>query len=450
MPTLGLCTNVTIDTFAKHSVALKGERCYNARRVVEFQYDPVSLECNGKVLSSFDKKDAGKPLLRTVSIRLTPTDPANVAFSHCSCLNGMIDCTHKVAMLCYLRDNVSKTDLQNCKFVDQPPSWNGQKIADIYQPSTTFAVALSESDRRKAIETFIELLAVSENPKPFYFQVKEVPQPVSRPDPCSAPLIKDVIAPLIGSNNSMITVAPHLVIQDVDIVRIALSTSDQRNNTLWMLLRDGRITGSVVGHILEFMNKHPNATEMSKTLRTVLFSTEVKGQALVYGIHHEKDAVEAFERRFGQNVKRTGIWLSRNGWFGSSPDGLVGNDSVLEVKCPYSLRNVDIKEALKNARNGTQLFVVNDSGKKVNLPIEKNEKGILQMVKSHPYFHQVQAHCFVTGRKRGFFFIWTPSGSLMAQVPAEPLWKNNMMILEHFYFNVYLNEYIALMQKRMK
>ena len=171
MPTLGIVNDVTIDAFAKDSVALKGERAYWARRVVEFEFDSRSLECSGSVLASFDKVEKGKTLTRKVSIRLTHTDPAMVEFSHCSCPNGLIDCTHKVALLCYLRDNISKTDLRNVKFVDQPTKWNNTKVCELFPDTSKYKCNIPDEIQHTARSVLVDGLSNSVNPKPFLFLV---------------------------------------------------------------------------------------------------------------------------------------------------------------------------------------------------------------------------------------------------------------------------------------
>ena len=42
------------------------------------------------------------------------------------------------------------------------------------------------------------------------------------------------------------------------------------------------------------------------------------------------------------------MWLDESGVLGASPDGLVGEDHVLEPKCSYTFRDASIEEALKS------------------------------------------------------------------------------------------------------
>jgi hypothetical protein len=43
----------------------------------------------------------------------------------------------------------------------------------------------------------------------------------------------------------------------------------------------------------------------------------------------------------------TGTWLDKTGTLAASPDGLIGKDSVCEIKTNYKLRNESIKNYLE-------------------------------------------------------------------------------------------------------
>ena len=72
--------------------------------------------------------------------------------------------------------------------------------------------------------------------------------------------------------------------------------------------------------------------------------TRVK--AIQWGITNEPEALKAFSQKNGLQVVETGVWLHECGLLGASPDGLVGDNSALEAKCPYTQRNVTIEDAI--------------------------------------------------------------------------------------------------------
>ena len=63
-------------------------------------------------------------------------------------------------------------------------------------------------------------------------------------------------------------------------------------------------------------------------------------------------------------------------YLAASPDGLVNNHGIVEVKCPYTAKDD---------------YITTDS-----VPyLEEDESGIYHLKKTHQYFYQVQGHCCV-------------------------------------------------------
>ena len=63
---------------------------------------------------------------------------------------------------------------------------------------------------------------------------------------------------------------------------------------------------------------------------------------------NEKEGVKAFQQACQVELLDCGLFLSKSGILGASPDGLVGISALLEVKCPYSQRNSTIAEAVES------------------------------------------------------------------------------------------------------
>lgn len=62
------------------------------------------------------------------------------------------------------------------------------------------------------------------------------------------------------------------------------------------------------------------------------------GQAIDWGNDYEALAAERYEKETGRKIKKTGF-LSYNDYSGGSPDGLVGDDGMIEIKCPFNPAN---------------------------------------------------------------------------------------------------------------
>lgn len=61
-------------------------------------------------------------------------------------------------------------------------------------------------------------------------------------------------------------------------------------------------------------------------------------KALKWGEDHEADARLAYETITGRTVDLCGF-IEWSKIFGGSPDGLVGEDGIIEIKCPYTTAN---------------------------------------------------------------------------------------------------------------
>ena len=89
------------------------------------------------------------------------------------------------------------------------------------------------------------------------------------------------------------------------------------------------------------------------------------------------------------DVDPCGLFVAREYPFlAATPDGLVGEDSVVEVKCPYGGRG-DQVEATKK------------------FPFLTAKGTTLGLNSSHKYYDQVQGQMFVTGRTSCYFVVYT-------------------------------------------
>jgi hypothetical protein len=64
----------------------------------------------------------------------------------------------------------------------------------------------------------------------------------------------------------------------------------------------------------------------------------VTSQSMDWGHDNEQAAIEAYEHESGNKVDAVGF-VSYGDYAGGSPDGLVGKDGIIEVKCPYNPGN---------------------------------------------------------------------------------------------------------------
>ena len=120
--------------------------------------------------------------------------------------------------------------------------------------------------------------------------------------------------------------------------------------------------------------------------------------AIKYGIENESVAIKEYEKEFGYKVAKCGIFLDSCGFLGGSPDGLVGNDGIIEVKCPFQMKNT------------TSITDFNRLGY-----LKKNDENKFEVNTSHKYYHQIQGNLYLTKRKHCDFVVWKEQGTIHGQ-----------------------------------
>jgi putative phage-type endonuclease len=162
----------------------------------------------------------------------------------------------------------------------------------------------------------------------------------------------------------------------------------------WFEARKGRITASSVGAIL---GNSPNATRADVMRRMVRewhgAESEFTGNiATEYGQNNEAGALAEYQMDTGNTVKSVGF-VTREDWAGASPDGLIGSDGLLEIKCPFGKRKMAKGDAFK--------------------PLSEQPH----------YYDQVQFQIWVTGRDWCHFYQWSPARSEMETVLQDAEWQ---------------------------
>lgn len=174
--------------------------------------------------------------------------------------------------------------------------------------------------------------------------------------------------------------------------------------------RKGRITGSVAGAILG-LNPWRDADDVLRAMVRQYHGAEREftgNVATEYGTFQESGAVAEFEIEHGLDVKDSQFYMIDE-WLGATPDGEVGDDAIIEIKCPYGLRKKDKPEF----------------------------KTIEQQ---HHYYAQLQLEMAASGRTKAYFYQWAPKGTSLEIVPLNKAWlADNVPKLRSFYER-YLSE----------
>ena len=148
-----------------------------------------------------------------------------------------------------------------------------------------------------------------------------------------------------------------------------------------------------------------------------------------YGKECEKIAREELKKQY-TDIAECGIFIdSCIPFLGASPDGIIGQEGIVEIKCPKSAENFSPEDAIEKVPAVRRMFT---------------RKTGISMNKTHHYFYQVQGQLHITDRKFCIFCVWTPKGLKSIKVERDDaFWKTEMeRKLVQFYLECMLPELI--------
>lgn len=208
-----------------------------------------------------------------------------------------------------------------------------------------------------------------------------------------------------------------------NIMDIERNTRLQNKCQKWTELRKTHITASVfynVCHCKPMNKKHLAKKIMSPRI--------FHSRATMYGQVQEPYAIKKFEDLYKVNVTKCGLFLSQSHPFlGASPDGILFDEYIIEVKCPYSAKYGDIT--------------------KTNVPYLELVDGELTLKKTHPYYAQVQGQLFCTQRLYCLFIVYTIKDLKVIHIDRnnafihEMIGKLSEFYTQHFE-NIILEKYL--------
>jgi len=196
---------------------------------------------------------------------------------------------------------------------------------------------------------------------------------------------------------------------------LPIITAAQRSAD-WHEQRKGRITGSVVGAAL---GVNPYMTPDALIRRLVRLwhgaESEFNGNiATEYGTLHEPIAIMDYINKTGNVIDEVGFIVHpEHEWLGASPDGIfennMGEQCILEIKCPFGLRN----ELLPQFK---------------------------PLAEQPHYYAQVQIEMACTGIKQAHFYQWNKYGDSLEIVTFNQEWFDDAIIKLLAFYNCFLSE----------
>jgi exodeoxyribonuclease (lambda-induced) len=174
----------------------------------------------------------------------------------------------------------------------------------------------------------------------------------------------------------------------------------QQRSEAWYDARRGKITCSNLGALLGQVSyvsrneayKRCLGLEQRKALKAKKDGKEVEkpNPACTWGVDNEPNGIVAYMQKTGNYVQATGLhshtWYP---WLAGSPDGFVGDEGLIEVKCPF--------------------YKKRDGSSRIHAKVPGH------------YWMQVNALLEITNRSWCDYISWTPEGFAIFRVHRDTL-----------------------------
>jgi putative phage-type endonuclease len=180
----------------------------------------------------------------------------------------------------------------------------------------------------------------------------------------------------------------------------------------WYAARAGRVTGSNVGAILG-CNPYRTADDVLRAMVREYHGAESEftgNVATEHGSFHEDGAAVEYTMETGRTILPCGFFVHPyHTWLGASPDGLVGESGLVEIKCPYGKRK-DAQPEFKTA------------------------------VDQMHYWAQMQIEMACARRDWADFYQWAPGGTKLERVYRDDDWLGMVLPELRAFYDRYIAE----------
>lgn len=196
----------------------------------------------------------------------------------------------------------------------------------------------------------------------------------------------------------------------MDLKDLEVRTRGQSECALWNEERKIRLTASFFGRICK-MRKN-DSDSVSGITKSIINPRKLTTPPVIHGKQCEIPARKLYEQKTQRVCREVGLFVYKKYQFlAASPDGLIGNEGIIEIKSPYNFRNSD-----PNTCNFDFL----------------HPDGSLKM--THDYYYQIQGQLEITNRLWCDLIIYTFKGIRIIRISRNTkFWKNMVTKLKSFY-----------------
>ncbi|XP_076381283.1 uncharacterized protein LOC143260253 [Megalopta genalis] len=206
--------------------------------------------------------------------------------------------------------------------------------------------------------------------------------------------------------------------------KIERDTVEQNKSHEWHTYRSKLLTASNFGKVC----RRRKTTKCGNLVKSLLYPNILQLPAIEYGRQCENIAREQLAKEEDVEIRKCGLFIDAEiPFLGATPDGIIDDDGIVEIKCPKTAEKFSPEEAIKNIQPLRRIFE-DDAGTALR--------------RTHHYFYQVQGQLHITGRQYCLFCLWTPKGMKTIKVTKDDtFWQNEMKSkLSRFYVHCMLPE----------
>lgn len=172
----------------------------------------------------------------------------------------------------------------------------------------------------------------------------------------------------------------------------------QSDSQSWINERRKRLTAPYFGNICKLKK-----TSTVKTVAYLLYSSFKGNNATLFGLQNEEVAIKEFDNLYDLKVKKCGLVIDTAlPFLACSPDGLVGDDAVVEIKSSYKAGDLSPIDACKT--------------KLIDFCQYKENIQTITIKRSHNYFYQIQGVLHITNRKLCYLIVATRGGIFVEKI----------------------------------
>ncbi|KAK4882859.1 hypothetical protein RN001_006178 [Aquatica leii] len=188
---------------------------------------------------------------------------------------------------------------------------------------------------------------------------------------------------------------------------IEVATRGQHTNQLWRSMRKNLLTASNFGAVI----KRRISTPCHNLVKRLLYAT----------------AIEMYETKTHNSVQKCGLFVDiKNPFLAASPDGLIGNDGLVEIKCLPSIGDSKMRDI---EHKNLCFEVINET---------------IRLKRNHSYYYQVQGQLNISQRQFCDFVMYSNNDFFVERILVDKnLWTEHMLPkLIYFYKECILPEII--------